>query len=294
VAGEWIKMRIDLRNDPTVFRLAKASKLDRLSVVGRLWALWAWADAHAVDGRVDDASAEDVDEICEKRGFAGALVAVGWLSIDPDGITIPGHEKHNGESAKERSMKNARQAKWRAGRSTPQSTEPSTKTPTNVDGALSTGAPTREEKRREDILTTAVDHSSIPACAHPPAGGETKPPDPSLLARIAVECARVKITGLTPDTIERWAGQGATPSLVGRAITEGAVSWARVGKGEMPLGSVQTTLDRILGDETKARANAAKRDAASRETIDEIKAAAKTAAPPPAGLIETQRKAARS
>ena len=96
------------------------------------------------------------------------------------------------------------------------------------------------------------------------------------------------------DTIERWAGQGATPSLVARAISEGAISWARVGKGEMPVGYVQTTLDRILADEAKARAVVARREAATRETIAEIQAASATAAQPPIGLMEAQRKAARA
>ncbi len=151
----WIKMRTDLRSDPTVFRLAKATKLDRLAVVGRLYALWAWVDLHAVDGRVDGAEAVDVDEICERKGFAQALVTVGWLEVGEGFVTIPNHDRHNGDSAKERSLKNARQARWRDGKaSTGTSTQASTGPSTGGDGGGSTPPSTREDKRREEVLNT--------------------------------------------------------------------------------------------------------------------------------------------
>jgi len=151
----WIKMRTDLRNDPTVFRLAKAAKLDRLSVVGRLFALWAWIDQHAVDGRVDGAEMADVDDICERKGFAQALVSVGWLEVGDGFVTLPNYDRHNGDTAKERSLKNARQARWRDGKaSTSPSTSASTEPPTGGDGGESTPPSTREDKRREELLTT--------------------------------------------------------------------------------------------------------------------------------------------
>jgi len=160
MSGDWIKMRVDLREDPAVFRLAKLTGLDRLSVVGRLWAFWAWADRHAVDGLVIGADADDVDQVADHAGFAAAMVAVGWLEAGGDGVKIPRHDRHSAESAKERALKNARQAKWRAGRATVDappptkpkrapSTPPSTPPP-HVDAAPSTGASTREEKRREE------------------------------------------------------------------------------------------------------------------------------------------------
>jgi hypothetical protein len=142
MAGDWIKMRMDLPEDPAVYKLASLTKLDRLSIVGRLYAFWAWADRHAVDGRVDGASSTVVDDIVRFDGFADALVSTKWLVIGDDFIEIPNHDRHNGESAKERGLKNARQARWRDKKSTsvdvPASTSPST------------GASTREEKRRED------------------------------------------------------------------------------------------------------------------------------------------------
>ena len=142
MAGDWIKMRMDLPEDPAVYRLARITGLDRLSVVGRLYAFWAWADKHAVDGHVDGGATADVDDIVRHDGFADAMAQVKWLEIGNGFLAIPKHDRHNGESAKERSLKNQRQARWREKRdvepSTPASTKPST----------------REEKRREERETT--------------------------------------------------------------------------------------------------------------------------------------------
>jgi hypothetical protein len=149
MAGDWIKMRMDLPEDPAVYRLARLTSLDRLSVVGRLYAFWAWADKHAVDGRVDGGSSADVDDIVSHEGFADAMVKVNWLEVGDEYLAIPKHDRHNGESAKERSLKNARQARWREKKDDPPSTPTSTK------------PSTREEKRREEKKNTPL----------PPAGG---------------------------------------------------------------------------------------------------------------------------
>lgn len=147
MAGDWIKMRMDLADDPAVYRISALTKLDRLSVVGRLYAFWAWADKHAVDGCVDGATSTVVDDVVRLDGFSSAMVSVRWLEVGEDYIAIPNHDRHNGESAKERCLKNQRQSRWREGKKKEyvdvnSSTSPST--------SPSTDASTREEKRRED------------------------------------------------------------------------------------------------------------------------------------------------
>lgn len=137
MAGDWIKMRTDLQEDPAVFRIASLTKCDRLSVVGRLYAFWSWADKHAVDGRVDAATSTDVDVVVALPGFAQALESVKWLEVGDGFIAIPNSDRHNGHTAKERALKNQRQAKWR-------------KRDATVDAHTSTTPSTREEKRRED------------------------------------------------------------------------------------------------------------------------------------------------
>lgn len=163
MAGEWIKMRVDLIGDPAVFKIAEALGVDELHTIGCLFCFWSWADKHAVDGRVDGATARVVDKVSATPGLADAMVSVGWLAFSESGLEIPNFERHNGESAKERGLKNARQTRWRA------------KAGANVDAGpstdASTDASTREEKKREEEIPSeakasdgkpAVDKSKKP------------------------------------------------------------------------------------------------------------------------------------
>jgi hypothetical protein len=140
MAGDWIKMRADLHDDPAVFRLQKILSIDRFSVVGRLHAFWSWCDKHASNGYVTGAPLTLVDEVVTLNGFADALVVVGWLEIDGDrGISIPNFDRHNSKPAKERALTNQRVRKHRAG---------------NADVTeMKRSTVTREEKRREDNNT---------------------------------------------------------------------------------------------------------------------------------------------
>jgi hypothetical protein len=142
MAGEWIKMRADLHDDPAVFRLASMLGIDKYAVIGRLHTFWSWADRHSVDGFVDGAASTYVDEVVRLEGFAVSLVKVGWLEISDEGIRIPKFDRHNGDSAKQRALKNERQARWRAGKDV--------SVVDLVDAQASTSTSTREEKRREE------------------------------------------------------------------------------------------------------------------------------------------------
>jgi hypothetical protein len=183
MSGDWIKMRVDLREDPAVFRLAKLTKLDRLSVVGRLWAFWSWADKHAVGGSIAGADAADVDEIVDKNGFAEALREVGWLELGDGCIAIPKHDRHTGDCAKERSLKNARQARWRQSRGGDVDGDASTDASTDgrvdgrVDGDASTRPSTREEKRREEKEKEKDPLASLPPPQKPSVKGSRLPAD---------------------------------------------------------------------------------------------------------------------
>jgi hypothetical protein len=139
MAGEWIKVRGDLLDDPAVFMISKKLGLDRFQVVGRLVRFWTWADKLAVDGVVDGVDTTTVDAICDTVDFGAALVSIKWLELREGSVYIPNWERHNGENAKTRSLKSERQARWRKNKvNKPVDPTPSTK--------ASTGASTREEK----------------------------------------------------------------------------------------------------------------------------------------------------
>ena len=141
MAGEWIKFEINTLEKPEVMRIARTLTIDSSSVIGLLVRFWIWANRNSVDGVVDGVVAADVDAMLSRPGFADAMSAVGWLKCDDakQRISIPKFDRHNGESAKKRALKNERQTRWR-----------SRKGVSAVDTKASTPASTREEKRRKE------------------------------------------------------------------------------------------------------------------------------------------------
>jgi hypothetical protein len=168
VAGDWIKIRNDLDEDPHVLRLQELlGNPDIDLVVGKLRRLWKYADRFTVDGRIIFADEARIDGIVSFAGFAAALRSVGWLEFDGSGAVIPRFDEHNGESAKRRSMNTFRQQTSRRRR---------------ADVALKRDkSATREEKRREE-KNQGVTPPETPVAANesPPAGNRSETaPTPS-------------------------------------------------------------------------------------------------------------------
>jgi hypothetical protein len=162
MAGEWIKMRHDLVDDPAVVLIASRTSIDEYGVVGRLQKLWSWADRHTVDGNAMSVTRSWIDRYVSCSGFADAMFEADWLEGDDGAIDIPKFEVHNGESAKKRALGNKRVAlsrnKQREGNAG-----------SNANGNADGNAPsvtksvTREEKNKS---------SKQPPI--PPMGGETE------------------------------------------------------------------------------------------------------------------------
>jgi hypothetical protein len=133
VAGDWIKLRTELQDDPEVMRLSAMLKLDRFSVMGRLAVLWGWADKHTTDGRAP-VTLELLDDLISFKGFSDAMVVVGWLEVDDKGIRFPKFARHNGESAKKRALTARRVQRHKQRKD---------------NAALTQAALPREEKRRD-------------------------------------------------------------------------------------------------------------------------------------------------
>jgi hypothetical protein len=135
----WIKMRVSLAEDPAVIAMASTLGVDVLSVVGMLFAFWAWADAHLTDGRAKGVTTKWIDEKVRYDGFAGALIAAGWLVATESGIEIPKYERHNGTSAKKRAENTQRQRSSREKR----------------DIVVTDATAKRDQRREEKKLFTA-------------------------------------------------------------------------------------------------------------------------------------------
>jgi hypothetical protein len=69
MAGDWIKMRVDLATSPKVVRIASALRADRLRVIGGLHAVWCLFDVHSTDGRLDGYTLEALDDLIGFPGF---------------------------------------------------------------------------------------------------------------------------------------------------------------------------------------------------------------------------------
>jgi len=139
MAGDWIKIRTDLSDDPDVYRLSEILSLDCPTVVGHLVAFWGWMDRHTVDGKRLSLSDKVIDKRISLDGFAAALKEIGWLEGENGDLELPNFERHNGTSAKARALeaeaKRIRRADKNVGHESDKTTPKS---------------PTRKEKRREE------------------------------------------------------------------------------------------------------------------------------------------------
>jgi hypothetical protein len=104
MAGDWLKMRHDLADDPAVIRLALLCGLEEDAVIGKLFRLWSWADRHSRDGDVDGVNLAWVDRLAGCSGYGAALVRVGWLAETGEGLSFPRFGRHCSDTAKTRAL----------------------------------------------------------------------------------------------------------------------------------------------------------------------------------------------
>lgn len=144
MAGDWIKMRGNLWDDPRVGRIVDLTNTSEAAVIGALYWLWSTADQHTEDGCMPGLSMRQIDRKTGIAGFAAALVEINWLRDDPQGVVIVSFEEHNGTSAKKRCQTAKRVANHTAANADLTQAEETTNAP-SVSDALA-----REEKRREE------------------------------------------------------------------------------------------------------------------------------------------------
>lgn len=102
MAGDWIKMRGNLWDDPRVGSLVDATDSSEAAVIGGLYWLWATADQHTENGVMPGLTLKQIDRKTGIPGLGAALVAIGWLSEEGDGVVLENFTEHNGASAKRR------------------------------------------------------------------------------------------------------------------------------------------------------------------------------------------------
>lgn len=150
MAGDWIKMRGNLWDDPRVAKIVDMTESSEAAVIGALYWLWATADQHTEDGVMPGLTLRSIDRKAGVKGFAEAMCFIEWLADHPEGVRIIDFEKHNGSSAKKR----CQTAKRVANHATANATQTHQGEQANADSV--SAALAREEKRREEKNTSSL------------------------------------------------------------------------------------------------------------------------------------------
>lgn len=114
MAGEWIKMRTNLWDDPRVMRLCDETDQAEATIIGGLYWLWAAADEHSEDGIMSGLTLRAIDRKTGIKGFGQSLCEIGWLADHPEGVRLVNFDDHNGSSAKKRCQTAKRVANHRS------------------------------------------------------------------------------------------------------------------------------------------------------------------------------------
>lgn len=145
MAGDWIKMREDLHEDPAVLWMAQQLDTRAEMVVGYCHRFWGLVSRQTCDGCLKGPTLLSLGTVLGLPGFPELLVEAGWLEYDDSDpnmpvVTIPKFEVHLSESAKKRALAAQRKQKERAEKEAREREEMSRK---SCDKNV-----TREEKRR--------------------------------------------------------------------------------------------------------------------------------------------------
>ncbi len=104
MAGDWIKFELATLDKPEVCQIADLANIDLDAVVGKLLRVWGWFDQQTELGNAPSVTKKLLDRLVGVIGFCDHMVSVGWL-IEADGvISIPNFDRHNGKTAKNRSL----------------------------------------------------------------------------------------------------------------------------------------------------------------------------------------------
>lgn len=211
MAGDWIKMRGNLWDDPRVSQLCDLTEQTEASIIGGLYWLWATADQHSEDGRLPGLTCRQIDRKTGVAGLGAALVQIGWISEVDGAVLIARFDEHNGSSAKARAGGAKRAAKHRV-------THPPL---LERDETVTTPLP-REEKRREEVpLSNVVAEEQEPQHAQ-----SARAPEPGSVCK-AMKQAGVSSCNPSHPQLRALLAQGAELAEFVAAATEAAAK----GKG---------------------------------------------------------------
>ena len=86
MAGDWIKMRNNLWDDPRISQICDSTGASEATVIGGLYWLWSAADEHTEDGFMPGLSVAGIDRKTGIKGLGSSLVEIEWIQdgrVDP-------------------------------------------------------------------------------------------------------------------------------------------------------------------------------------------------------------------
>jgi hypothetical protein len=123
----WFRLRNTFLTSGEIITMSLELGISRFDTAGRVIALWSWCDTQLKDGRTRLSPAALDAAIFELDGFSDAMVAVGWLELDDDGlVVIPRFEDRFSVEAKRRATEAARSQSRRAASKNPSADRTST------------------------------------------------------------------------------------------------------------------------------------------------------------------------
>ena len=229
MAGEWIKVRTNLWDDPRIAQLVEITDQSEAAVIGGLYWLWATADEHSSDGLLHGMTTRTIDRKTGVTGLGAALVSIGWLSENAEGVTVTRFDEHNGASAKQRAQTAKRVSTHKGNAKVTQQALPEQQT--TVTGALPREDKIREEEDKSKTTTDASapaagggdvpassDDFAPPAAAPLPARQDLPAPASTASAiSVALRPLGVGATSMNPIVIG-WAERGVAVEVLIEAV----------------------------------------------------------------------------
>ena len=219
MAGDWIKMRTGLLNDPKAKALADAWERSerfehdwsagalgecyvarnalRFAVTGALHAVWSSVNEHGNDGFVSGAKLDWINDIVGIGDFAGAMKSVGWVEETKGGLSFPKFDRNNTCGAER--QKRYRENKKRTSDASRNDNASVTRSATGDVTGDSALRP-REEKRREEV------REGVPSCSEPEVPASKQATDEAFAENFPpVECVGpVKSWRMTTAKLFEW------------------------------------------------------------------------------------------
>lgn len=142
----WVRVRIDLAEQPEVVAVSAALAADPDLIVGKLVRLWGWAKRVTRDGHIPRVTYAYLDSYLGLPNICLALERVGWLARDSGALVIPGFEKYLSQTADTRTDAADRKRRQRERERRDNVTESCDNTVTRLEKR-------REEKKEEEPPT---------------------------------------------------------------------------------------------------------------------------------------------